>query len=274
MGASGDRDWNARVYARVSEPQLAWGKQVLERLPLQGDETVVDAGCGAGRVTELLAERLPRGHVVALDSSAAMIEQARARLSRFGDRVSFLQADAGAHVVAPPVDAIFSTATFHWVKDHDALFASLAESLRPGGLLVAQWGGSRNIAKLRDRGERLRTSPAFAGFFVGWEAPWYYATPEETQARLERAGFSGARVWLEPAPVCFDDAPSYREFVATVCLRDYLYRLPDDAARARFLEPIVEAAAADTPPFELDYWRLNADARKSAVSGEGPRNTK
>jgi trans-aconitate 2-methyltransferase len=256
----GERDWNATVYARVSEPQLAWGKQVLDRLPLGGDEAVVDSGCGAGRVTELLAERLPRGHVVALDSSAAMIEQARGRLARFGDRVSFVQADAGAHVQQPPVDAIFSTATFHWVKDHDALFASLAASLRPGGRLVAQWGGGRNIARLRERGERQRESPAFARFFAGWEAPWYYATVEETQARLERAGFAGARVWLEPAPVRFDDATSFREFVAAVCLRDYLHRLPGPA-QERFLEPIVEAAAADDPPFELDYWRLNADAR-------------
>ena len=140
-------DWNAEVYARVSAPQFEWGQRVLERLPLAGDETVVDAGCGAGRLTELLLKRLPRGRVVALDASRAMLVEARSRLARFGEQVTFVRADLATHVERPPVDAVFSTATFHWVLDHDALFAGLHATLRSGGRLVAQWGGA-TLAKL------------------------------------------------------------------------------------------------------------------------------
>jgi trans-aconitate 2-methyltransferase len=256
-------DWNAKVYERISAPQFAWGQRVLERLPLHGDETVVDLGCGGGRLTELLAERLPRGHVVALDASGAMVEQARARLARFGDRVSFVHADAARHVQRPAADAVFSTATFHWVLDHDALFASVAASLRPGGRLVAQCGGGDNLARIRRRAAELRASPALARYFEGFREPWRYATPEETCGRLERAGFGNVRAWLEAAPARFDDAASFREFIVHVVLRDDLSRLPDDAHRARYADALVDAAGGDDPPFELDYWRLNIDARRA-----------
>ncbi len=255
-------DWNAEVYARVSAPQFEWGKRVLERLPLTGDETVVDAGCGAGRLTELLVKRLPRGRVVALDASAAMVEKARERLAVFGEQVTFVRADLATHVVRPPVDAVFSTATFHWVLDHDALFAGLHATLRSGGRLVAQWGGGANLARLRGRTATLRESEAYARFFVGFHEPWHYASAEETQRRLETTGFVDARAWLELAPTRFDDAASFGEFLTHVILRDELPRLPDDGARRGYVGALVDLASRDDPPFELDYCRLNADARR------------
>lgn len=255
-------DWNAQVYARVSEPQFLWGQRVLARLPLGGDEVVVDAGCGTGRLTEILAERLHRGRVIAIDASQSMLDQARAHLARFGHRVEFVRADVATHVVVPPVDAVFSTATFHWVQDHDRLFATIRASLRPGGSLVSQFGGGSNLARVRARTSALRASAQFARFFEGFHEPWHYATAEETRERLEGLGFIEVASWLEPAPVTFDDEASYREFVTHVILRDDLARLPDETTRKAYVDAVVEQARADEPPFELDYWRLNADARR------------
>ena len=142
-------DWNASSYDRVADPQTRWGAEVLGRLPLEGDETVLDAGCGTGRVTELLLGRLPRGRVVALDFSAAMLVEARKRLAPFGDRVAYVEADLARPLpLDATVDAVLSTATFHWVMDHDAMFENLAAVLRPGGWLVAQCGGFGNVATL------------------------------------------------------------------------------------------------------------------------------
>ncbi|HEX7473081.1 MAG TPA: methyltransferase domain-containing protein, partial [Candidatus Limnocylindrales bacterium] len=118
-------DWDAATYDRIADPQARWGSAVLDRLPLRGDERVLDAGCGSGRVTAQLLERLPDGEVVALDASPAMVEEARRRL---GDdaRLTFVVADLLEPLpVVPPVDAILSTATFHWVTDHDRLFRNL-----------------------------------------------------------------------------------------------------------------------------------------------------
>jgi trans-aconitate 2-methyltransferase len=226
-------NWDAKTYDRVSNPQLEMAQPVLERLPLRGDETVLDAGCGSGRVTELLLERLPRGRVLAVDADAAMVAQARERL---GERARVEQQDLLELTVDEPVDAVFSSATFHWIGDHDTLFARLHDALRPGGRLVAQCGGHGNIAKVR----------AISG-----PGPWLYATAEETEARLRNAGFSEARAWLEPWPVV---PPEPRTFLATVCLRT----IPD-AEREEMVERVL-AELGDPPT--LDYVRLNVDARR------------
>jgi trans-aconitate 2-methyltransferase len=173
-----------------------------------------------------------------------------------------VRADLGAYVERERVDAVFSTATFHWVIDHDALFRNLHASLEPGGMLVAQWGGGANLARVRTRAAAMRSGEAFARYFEGFHEPWHYATAEETRERLDRTGFTDISSWLEPAPVRFDDPATYRDFVTHVILRDDLARLPDEAARDRFVRYLCERAAEDDPPFELDYWRLNADAKR------------
>ncbi|HEY0443940.1 MAG TPA: methyltransferase domain-containing protein [Candidatus Limnocylindrales bacterium] len=241
-------DWNAGTYDRIADPQARWGATVLDRLPLVGDERVLDAGCGSGRVTEALAERLPRGSVVAVDASPAMLAEARRRLERFGDRIEFVTADLGRPLpIERPVDAILSTATFHWVLDHDALFANLAAVLRPGGRLVAQCGGRGNIATL---GEVLRG--------LGTDVTdVYFATAEETAARLERSGFVDVETWLTDEPTPFEPGEPFESFLETVCLRPQLDRLPVEE-RAAFVHTVAERMPAPM----LDYVRLNIVARR------------
>ena len=200
-------EWDAWAYHRVSTPQASWGNDVLDRLPLAGHETVVDAGCGSGVLTARLLERLPTGRVIAVDRSANMILQATAYLSpRFGDRVSFVCADVARLRVETPVDAVFSTATFHWVRDHPTLFRTLFAALRPGGQLVAQCGGGPNIARLRERVSDLLNSATFRGYAAGWTDPWEFASPELTTERLRHAGFTDTATWLEPKPTKFENA--------------------------------------------------------------------
>jgi trans-aconitate 2-methyltransferase len=257
------REWNAEAYHRVSNPHVDWGLRVLARLPLSGDECVLDVGCGTGRLTEKLLERLPAGRVVAIDLSTNMLQVARAYLAaRFAAQVTFLLADAAAVPIAGQADAVFSTATFHWVRDHLALFRSLYGALKPGGRLVAQCGGGPNIQRLHDRCAVLGRQPDFATYFDGWDGPWNYADAETTAQRLAAAGFTDIQTGIEAAPVVQPDAPAYREFVTNVICRNHLARLPDQGLRDRFLDVITDQAAADSPPFEIDYWRLNMEARK------------
>ena len=245
------RDWDARTYDRVAAPQTRWGTAVLDRLPLDGDERVLDAGCGSGRVTELLAARLPRGRVVALDGSPSMIEAARERLAPFGDRVEFLVADLGEPLpLGEAVDAILSTATFHWVPDHDALFANLAAVLRPGGWLVAQCGGVGNIASVKR---------ALAGIGDGWLGPAHYETPLDTVRRLNAAGFVDIECWLTDEPTWFEPGEPLETFMRTVILAPNLERLPADER-----DDFVHAVASALPEPLIDYVRLNIVARRSS----------
>jgi trans-aconitate 2-methyltransferase len=259
------REWNAEAYHRVSDPQRRWGLAVLDRLPLAGSELVLDVGCGTGRLTELLLERLPHGRVLAVDLSLNMLRGARDFLSpRYGGRIGFAQADAAALPVAARADALFSTATFHWVHDHHALFRSLFASLRPAGLLVAQCGGGPNIQRVHDRCEVLMREAEFAPYFTGWVEPWHFADAAVTAARLLDAGFVDVRTTLEPSPVVQPDATAYRDFVSHVVCRHHLARLPGAPLRERFMDALTEQAARDAVPFELDYWRLNLAGRRPA----------
>jgi len=239
------RDWDAATYDRVAAPQTRWGATVLERLPLAGDETVLDAGCGTGRVTEQVLERLPRGRVIALDGSPSMIAEARRRLGRFEDRVEFVVADLARPFDLPRgtlADAILSTATFHWVTDHDALFRNLAAVIRPGGRLVAQCGGAGNIASVRDILARVGD---------GWLGTNRYETPEATEARLRAAGFIDIQTWLQPEPTRFEPG-ELETFLRTVVLGAHLERLPE-AERDDFVHEV----ASRLPEPVIDYVRLN-----------------
>ena len=245
------RDWDAQTYDRIANPMARWGEAVLDRLTLSGSERVLDAGCGSGRVTQRLLERLPHGSVIALDASPRMIEEARQRLASFGDRVDFVVADLALPLPAGPVDAILSTATFHWIADHDALFRNLAAVLRPNGQLVAQCGGAGNLATVMAVIDDLDPEHRL------WR-PWHFATPEETRGRLEAAGFARVEVWLNEEPTAIEP-DAVAEYLRTIILGSTLERMAE-----RDREPFVQAVAAGIPGGHLDYVRLNIVARRGA----------
>jgi trans-aconitate 2-methyltransferase len=251
---SGPRDWDAETYDAVSDPQFEWGLEVVQRLDPRGGELALDAGCGSGRVTAELAKRLPNGRVVAVDGSEAMVAKARERL---GDRASYLVADLSELEVVEPVDLIFSTATFHWILDHDRLFERLHAALVPGGRLVAQCGGQGNVAAYAEAIATVAASEEFADHFEGMGPMWNFAGPEETERRLRGAGFDSARCWLEPKPVT-PERPF--EFTYTVTLGPHLAQLPEELRR-----PFAEAVLAHAGmPLRLDYVRLNIEAGRPA----------
>ena len=247
---TGAREWDAETYDAVSDPQFEWGMEVLERLELSGDEVAVDAGCGSGRVTAELADRLPSGRVVAVDGSAAMVEKAKERL---GDRATYLVSDLVELELPEPADLVFSTATFHWVPDHDALFRRLRAALKPGGRLVAQCGGHGNVAEHAQAIAAVASDPEYGQHLGGAKGLWNFASPEETEPRLKAAGFDQVRCWLQPKPV----QPSQPlEFVSTVTLGPVLDQLPEEKRR-----PFAEAVLAqEGDPLVLNYVRLNIEA--------------
>jgi trans-aconitate 2-methyltransferase len=250
------REWDGTSYDRISGTMEALGMEVLERLELRGDELVLDAGCGSGRITAALIERLPRGRVIAVDESASMIEAARRRL---GPQVDLRVADLLELELEQPVDAILSTATFHWIADHHRLFARLRAVLASGGRLVAQCGGEGNIDVLRGKAREVIAREPYARHFIDWSPPWNYAAPAPTRERLLGAGFASANCWLTPAP----RQPEHpREFLSTIVLAPHVQQLPEQL-RERFMDDVLDvlgASSAAGEPVIVDYVRLNIDA--------------
>jgi trans-aconitate 2-methyltransferase len=242
------RDWDAAAYDRLAAPQTRWGRGVVDRLVLGGDERVLDAGCGTGKVTAMLRERLPDGEIVALDASASMVALARRRLGH--DRITYVLADLQEPLpIRPTVDAVLSTATFHWIPDHGRLFDNIASVMRPGAQLVAQCGGSGNLASveaaLRDMGE-------------SFEGRKHYASPQDTRAHLVAAGFTDAEAWLqeERTPL---DRRDLEPYLTTIILGDHVHGMGDDERR-RFVHEV----AIRLPTATIDYVRLNITARRAA----------
>ncbi|MQA73697.1 MAG: methyltransferase domain-containing protein [Solirubrobacterales bacterium] len=247
-------DWDATAYDRVADPQEEWGREVLARLELAGDETVLDAGCGSGRVTRLLLERLPAGRVIGVDAAPSMIAVAREAFAG-DDRVELRVANLLELGLAAAVDAVFSNATFHWILDHERLFGGLLAALRPGGALEAQCGGQDNIAEWTRAIEAAEGDERFSAYLRGMPATHNFASVDDTEYRLERAGFEVRRVWLERRTVV---PPEPRAFVSTVVLSQHLHRLPPELQDS-FVDAVLGSMAR---PLTLEYVRLNISARR------------
>jgi len=248
------RSWDAASYDVVSAVMDGMAGETLDRLDLDGDEVVLDAGCGTGRITARLLERLPRGHVIAADADPDMVRKARENLP---PEVEVIQADLQELDLDGAVDAVFSTATFHWVPDHDRLFARLFAALRPGGRLVAQCGGEGNIARLKGAAAEVAAEPGWDGAFDGFEPSWRYAAAKETAQRLEQAGFVDVRCWLQPYPV---EPAEPVEYLRTIPLGPWIDRLPEER-RGEFAQRVAERLGT---PLVADYVRLNIEATRPA----------
>jgi trans-aconitate 2-methyltransferase len=244
------REWDAKTYDALPLPHLGWGRRTLGRLPLAGDERVLDAGCGTGRDTGGLLELLPRGRVVALDGSVRMLDQLRERLAGRLERVEVVHADLTKPLpFEGEVDAVFSVAAFHWIDDHAALFTSLAERLRPGGRLVSECGGRGNV---------VAVNAAIADVLGGAPDMWDFAGAEDTRARLAAAGFIDTEVRLRPDPARFEPGEQLESYLATVVLGAHLDAMADDDR-----EPFVKAVAARLAEPVVDYVRLEISATRA-----------
>ncbi len=244
------REWDATTYDALPLPHLRWGRRTLDRFDFAGDETVLEAGCGTGRDTAALLDLLPRGRVFAVDASERMLERLRAKLAGRLDRVEVVHADLTAPLqLSAPADAAFSVATFHWIHDHDALFANIARALRPGAQFAADFGGRGNVARIR---------AAIADLTGEGPDVWNFAGVDETRERLERTGFTDVDARLVADPARLEPGEQFHSYLATVMLGPQLDRLPPDE-RPGF----VRAVAARLPEPVIDYVRLEFSARRA-----------
>ena len=232
-------------------------------------------GCGTGRLTAELVSSIGEGTIVAVDRSEAMLREATAVKAGargphlVGDDtpssvVHFVQADGACLPFADAFDAVLSTATFHWIRDHDALFASIYRALVPGGRLVAQCGGGPNLERLLDRADGAHAPRAVRPLLRRLaRSLGVRRRPDDDGAASIDAAFTAVDVYLEEAPTTLPDRAAFRDFLSCVCIREHLARLPQ-TERDLFLDRLADQSAHDDPPFTLDYWRLNIIARKPA----------
>jgi trans-aconitate methyltransferase len=240
-------DWDARDYAAHSAAQQEWARELIEKLHLRGDEAVLDIGCGDGRPTALLAERLPGGSVLGVDRSASMIALAREQFpAAERPNLSFRQMDA-THLELPrDFEVAFSTAALHWMDDHEAILRGVAACLRPGGRLLFQMGGRGNIAESLAVVDQVVARPRWRGCFDGFKSPYHFYSPEDYEAWLPRAGFCVARAALIPKDMTHAGHTAFLGWLRTTWF-PYTDRLPVER-RDAFLNDVSAAYLAACPP--------------------------
>ena len=225
---SGSWRWDAEDYARSSQAQLGWARELIDKLALRGDESVLDIGCGDGKVTAEIARRVPRGGVTGIDSSEDMVRRARETWppARFPGLV-FSLADARSLAFDARFDVVFSNATLHWVKDHHPVLRGIARSLRPGGRMLLQMGGRGNGDAIFAVAREMIDEPSWCGYFEGFEFPWGFYGPEEYAPWCREAGLRPSRIELLPKTMTQDGPEGLAAWIRTTWM-PFTARVPEE----------------------------------------------
>ena len=258
--------WDADTYDIVSNAQKEWAKSLIKQRKWSGNEAVLDAGCGSGRITKMLSELIRDGKIYAVDNDSNMIKKATDILGSIAN-VRITQSDltdADFGNMQLKFDIIFSNAVLHWILDHHKVFKNFYNLLNPKGELLIQCGGFGNLKKTISAFNTVKDSSGFKQYFSEWEQSWNFANPIDTKNILENIGFKHVRVYLSNSNVNFDSKSNYLLYIKTVVLGPYLKYLPSEQLKNKFVEAIVDFIEKDHPELKwnLDYVRLNILASK------------
>jgi trans-aconitate 2-methyltransferase len=239
--------WNAADYAQASTVQQQWARELIAKLHWQGTERVLDIGCGDGKVTAEIAAALPRGTVVGVDNSPAMIALAEASYPRATwANLSFQLAEAANLPFSAEFEVVFSNATLHWVLDHAPVLRGVQRSLRPGGTMLLQMGGRGNALGVIAAVEQVCADPAWRSYFDGMRFPYGFYGPEEYRGWLAEAGLTARRVELIPKDMRHAGRAGLEGWFRTTWL-PYTQRVPE-ALRPDFIAQVMDAYLEKNPP--------------------------
>ena len=262
-------DWDAKTYDRISDVIESWGDKTIKRRKWKGNEIVLDAGCGSGRLTKILSIKVPHGKVFAVDFDLSMLRLAKENLAKISN-IQFIKMDISEIKLAEKVDVVFSNAVLHWILNHKKVFEQFWQILKPRGQLLIQCGGHKNLTKTLSILNKVRKSKEFYNYFCNnkgediWNEPWYFARKEDTEKILQEIGFRNIQVFLENKEAKFPNKEAYLLFIKTIVLRPYLEYLPNDMLKDKFAKSVIYEIEdnAKELQWKLDYVRLNINAIK------------
>jgi trans-aconitate methyltransferase len=254
--------WDARTYDKISSNvQLEWGRKLLDKRRWIGNEIVVDAGAGSGNLTKILADKVPQGHVYAVDADSNMVQQAKLNLSGC-ENVRVIHSSMDKVSLPTEVDVIFSNAALHWVLDQEGVFLHFWQLLKLNGELLIDYGGQGNLERPLSVIFKIMQSEQFKEHFANWKQSWYFPKPDETERLLQKVGFKEIQVDLSSQITSFPDRQSFATFVRTVIMKPFLGYLPDINRKERFVEAFLNEFEGHDWPWSLEFMRLTISATK------------
>jgi trans-aconitate 2-methyltransferase len=258
--------WDPVDYARSSSAQLAWAREVIGRLGLEGNEQVLDVGCGDGKVSAEFLRHVPRGSVAGIDNSPEMIAHALKTYPPGEYRgLSFHVMDACSMDLPRRFDVAFSNAALHWIEDHGAVLKGVSRLLVPGGRLIISCGGRGNAEGFAVSVEEVTRRPRWSPYFRDFPFPYFFRGPEEYLEWLTGAGLQPRRVELVPKDMVHGSVGEFSSWVRTTWM-PYAQRVPADE-QGEFIAEAVEAYVSAHPPDDagathVGMVRLEVEAEK------------
>lgn len=258
--------WNALDYEKNSSAQQTWARELIAKLNLQGNERILDVGCGNGKITAEIANLVPDGSVVGIDSSEAMINLARNRYpwDTFPN-LQFLQADACQLPFQNEFTVVFSNATLHWIQAHVSVLQGISQSLQLGGKVLLQMGGRGNATELFNVVEEMIRSSQWRAYFADFTFSYFFYDPEKYQRWLKEVGLEPTRVKLIPKDMVHEGSAGLAGWIRTTWL-PYTQRVPEQM-REQFVRELVESYLESHPVTEeglthVQMIRLEVEAKK------------
>ncbi|MFL6512774.1 MAG: class I SAM-dependent methyltransferase [Nitrososphaera sp.] len=262
MNNNNNYSWDARTYDKVSNNvQLDWGSKLLDKRRWIGNEIVMDAGAGSGNLTKILADKVPRGHVYAVDSDSNMVQQTKSNLSSCrNEEVIYSSMDKVS--LATEVDVIFSNSALHWILNQEGVFLHFRQLLKPNGELLIDYGGHGTLERPLSVIFKIMQSEQFKEHFANWKQSWYFPKLDETERLLQKVGFKEIQVNLSSRIASFPDRQSFATFVITVIMQPFLGYLPDANRKEYFIGEFLNEFEGQGWPWSLEFMRLTVSARK------------
>jgi len=237
-------EWNASDYAKNSAAQAIWGRELIAQLNLQGNESILDVGCGDGKITVELAQSVPQGYVLGIDSSQNMIDYAQKQYPTLPN-LQFTQMDARQITVDRPFDLLFSNAALHWVDDQPAFLKGAYQALKPGGRLVFSCGGRGNIAEFMAVFQHLQQQLPWKPYLANFQSSTFFHDDQDYLNWLRDAGFQPLSVALVPRDMVHEGKSGLAGWIRTTGT-PYTHPIPD-GDRDRFIDAFASAYLARYP---------------------------
>lgn len=242
--------WNAEDYAGNSSAQLEWAQELIAKLDLKGYESVLDIGCGDGKVSAQLARTVRDGYVVGIDVSEDMIRHATVQFpSEAYPNLSFHCMDATDIRFADRFDVVFSNAALHWIENQHAVLKGVRSCLKPGGKLLFQMGGHGNAEEILNVVEKVVQQDRWQEYFETFTSPYHFCGTKEYEIWLAENGFCISRLELIPKDMKHKNADDFAGWLRTVWF-PYTDCLPEEM-RDKFLRNVVEIYTAKHPVDDL-----------------------
>ncbi|MBD2770618.1 methyltransferase domain-containing protein [Iningainema tapete] len=235
--------WNPHDYAKNSDAQLQWAKEIRSRLSLNGSESVLDVGCGDGKITADFAQALPHGRVIGIDSAPEMIDYANA--TYLIENLSFACIDARSLTFSNQFDLIFSNAVLHWVDDHPAFLKGASLALKPNGRLITSCGGAGDAIDILTAFSEIVTQAPWNAYFPTFRNPYYFYGTAEYETWLKAAGLKIDRLELVPKDITHSGASGLSGWLRTAWL-PFTQAVPE-LERDRFIAAVTQTYLAKFP---------------------------